>query len=43
MMEAVLALDKSVYFTETTRRYIPESCNLEVLDLPPQIQTYRPI
>jgi hypothetical protein len=29
MMEAVRASEMSVYFNETTRRYIPEGCHLQ--------------
>jgi hypothetical protein len=30
MMEAVRTSETTVYFDETTRRYIPESCHLEL-------------
>jgi hypothetical protein len=30
MMEEVRTCETSVYFNETTRRYIPEGCNLHI-------------
>jgi hypothetical protein len=32
MMEAVRISESSVYFNETTRRYIPESCHLQTFN-----------